>query len=254
MDYLPSKNFIKKILAISLVTLGWFYFFGEKNTSKQDLVEDSGGIIVFSRTGNNSSSNMDSVNSWGDLSKEKILENDSLASVTKGLNDNNILSGLERTAVNELNSFKGAKKSDYENYGKGLVAILKPYSTPGLPNEREITMEALSSGNATDLKNVAMMSQLHFVIAGELKKLKVPEEIKFKHLFLLNDIETLSYADQLMVNAFDDTKKGIDAINLYKSTTNRFINSIIDINKFFTEQNIDFSKNEKIKIYINGIQ
>ncbi|HRY62816.1 MAG TPA: hypothetical protein P5056_03555, partial [Candidatus Paceibacterota bacterium] len=154
----------------------------------------------------------------------------------------------------ELNSFRGATNSDFETYAKGLVVSLKPYARPDLPNEGDITLSALESGDADGLKNVLLMAQIHYAIANELKTLKVPEEIKFRHLFLINNIETLSYADGLMVNAFDDPKMGIEAVNLYQSATKGLMNSLADINDFFKTKGIVFSQDEKLKIYINTLQ
>ncbi|HRY62774.1 MAG TPA: hypothetical protein P5056_03335, partial [Candidatus Paceibacterota bacterium] len=73
MNYLPSKKFAQKVLAISLVALGWFYVFGIKNNnSNQNSTEDSGGIMTFFRTSNSSSPDMKEMGSWGDLSQEEV--------------------------------------------------------------------------------------------------------------------------------------------------------------------------------------
>lgn len=258
MNYLPSKKFTQKVLAIFLVTLGWFYFFGTKNNaSNQTMVEDRGGIIVFSRTNGTVSPNLGEAEDWGDLSQGNIIpKNSSLASITIPTkpNPDNLLEGLQRTGINSISSFADADKSDFENYGKELVTALKPYGNSNLPNEGQLVIESLGSGNHENLKTVGIMAQIHLAVAEELKKIKVPEEIKFRHLFLINNIETLSFVDQLMLGAFEDPKMGIDAVNLYNSTTASFMNSIIDINDFFTDKGIVFSKNEKIKIYINAVQ
>lgn len=258
MNYLPSKKFTQIVITMLVIVLGWFFLSSSINgINNDDSVVDNNGVMVFSKSNEGVSLDMERIDEWGDLSKNNgASENSSLSSITikKELGGKNILEQLNRTQITEIDSFDGAKTADFEEYGKTLVLAIKPYSNPNLPNEGELTLNALGSENSLLLKEVALMVELHNVVANDLRKMRVPEEIKFKHLFLLNDIETLAYADNLMLSAFENPTLAIDAVSLFKTTTRRFANSIIDINNFFAEKGIDFNKSEKIKIYINSVQ
>lgn len=257
MEYLPSKKFGQKVLALLIVTVGWFYFSG-KNTGSiinNNLAKDESGLMVFSRTTNTPEPDMARRDEWGNISENNTAQ--TVSSVRQNpltLGNDNILSGMTDTFASEIKTFSGTSKELYKNYGKKLVLALKPYSSSELPNEGEIAAKALGSGDYSELEKILAMGKLHAIVAINLKKIEVPEEIKFRHLFLIKNIEKLSFLDGILADAFEDPKRSINAIERHRVETNGLLDSVIDINNFFKEKAVDFTKDEKIMIYIKGIK
>lgn len=257
MEYLPSKNFIQKAAIGLLLFGGWFYFFGASNDQKivvintdaatqSDTKEETifGSTILGKMFGDTKA-----INDVGE-------RNDSTASATNAISStkNNILEDFKKITPREITSFSNATKADYENYGRELVSALKPYGNPELANEGELTIIAISSGDQNLLKKISETANIHMAVAENLQKIKVPDEIMFRHLFLINDIRKISYLDGMMLTTFENPEKVLDVVNKYKLATISFMNSIVDINDFFKEKGITFSEGEKIQIYINSVR
>jgi hypothetical protein len=256
MEYLPSKNFIQKAAIGLLLFGGWFYFFGADKNPKIITQNNISQITKNTTNAGNNPSMWEKIFGGNKDASEKTTKNNLLASVKNSVNlkEETVLSKFKKTTASDLNSFSGATRLDYENYGKELVAALRPYANPGLANEGEVTMNAIASGDHRLLQKVTETANIHLTVADDLQKIKVPEEIKFRHLFLINDIRKISYLDGVMLLSLENPSKAFEAVNQYKLATISFMNSIVDINDFFKEQGINFSEGEKIQIYINSVQ
>lgn len=267
MDYLPSKNFLFRVLALFLLFGGWFFFSGNNaggnskiNNKNIGTVEKNGGSLVFSK-------NQEKGNTSKDLSlaDEWKIENDNA-----GNNSINFLSAKNTANVsktniqnipqfkpykqNYLNIISGEGKEDIKKYAQNLVLAIKPYSLKNLPNEGYLAMQAIMTGNTEDLEKIAIMGQIHKVVSETLLEMEVPKEIAGLHLSLLNNTAKISFIDSVLAEAFENSSFVMSFVNDYKRETDSLVSNINKINKFFSDKNIQFGPDEKIRIYINNIE
>ncbi|MEI6296641.1 MAG: hypothetical protein WCO84_03275 [bacterium] len=245
MDILPGENFFKRVLILTLITGGYFYFSSGTRANitntENGTIQKIGNAVVFSRNKDSGSPKMNEINDLNIVSQNPET---STASVSNAINPNN----LTQLKLSDLNIDNNNTTKDLQTYAKNLSLALKPYSTDGIPNELDLMLQVAKNLDNTALNKIRLLSQFHALIAKDLSNIQVPSSAGWRHLNLTNNCLKISYLDSQIANNINDPKKLPLLLNDFQTETKLFISTINDLNQFFLDKKIIFNDNNAISI------
>lgn len=267
MEYLPSKKFLTRVLALFLALGGWFFFSGnnfiansEINNKNIGIVEKRDGTLVFSKN-QEKESLFAGLSASDDWSLENNNQEETQYLINKLATDKNeeiikesSLFDFKPYKKNDLNIITIENESVLQKYANDLASALKPYSLKGLPNEGFLAMQAIETNNFEDFKKIEVMGQIHKVVTETLLKMQVPNELSTRHLDLINSSAKISHIDSKLAKNYDNPGTILFNANEFKKSSEELVFSIENINLFFAKKEIGFGPDKQIDIYINLIR
>ena len=249
LEYLPSKQFVKRIVVLTLVLLGWFFIFG-RGSNSQKVAYNSSDLLAVESTPLAAAGDTSKFKGYVEFSEEpeKIRQE-----YVKTLNVAHTV--FELTLLDEQSS---KNIVILKKYGAEIKAALMPYQKPGRKVEPELALAALEKGNkvaaVSELTALAALRAEHEAVIAALLKISVPADAADIHLALVNTIARIAQLTENMENILEDPVRAISSAQEFAQEEKNLLANYESINKYFAGKGIMFTEGEQANLQIYDIQ
>lgn len=146
--------------------------------------------------------------------------------------------------VSDLNVTDDNSKTTLKKYGNDFISITELYSQDLNQNELIVFERMLRMENKEDAMYLKKSSEIYNMAIDKLIEIKVPNNLAFVHLDIINSYNIISNALSDMSSALDDPLRGMNGFAVYVAVTDMQIDLFKEIKNYFIENKIIFNANE----------
>lgn len=157
-------------------------------------------------------------------------------------------------ALADLRIIENPTKGDLRTYTADLKKALVRYSDPTLPNEVKTMLSAYEAGDPKDLLGIDSLIDLHNATLSDLTNVKVPSDVAFYHVTIMNAIKAIIATDFGMKKVFTDQDLALAATKAYTADVASLYNALQKISTLLQNKGIKITTAEELHIYLGFIE
>lgn len=170
-------------------------------------------------------------NALGTIEQEDFIEKITSANL-------NLEQNIQYLTLNDIKVISDSSKKTLQKYADELKKVFS--ENPTLRDDNVILKEALDNEDPKILDEIKSNTIFYKKFTDNLIGLEVPNELKNYHLDLINLFKQMTENTKQMIQVFEDPILGLVGAKSYSETTNKIINTSVELGKYFKEKNINF--------------
>lgn len=167
------------------------------------------------------------------------------SSLVTSVVENTLNTGLnKRYAISDLNIVNDNSAAALKKYGNDFISITQLYSQDLTEDELIVFERMLRTESAEDAAYLNESAAAYDAAADKLKSIKIPSDLSFIHLDIINSYSVASDALKDMGSALDDPIRGLNGFSVHTAATEAQIGFFKEIKNYFVKNGIVFGADE----------
>lgn len=147
-------------------------------------------------------------------------------------------------AISDLNVIDNNSETALKKYGNDFISITELYSQDLNQDELVVFERMLRIENKEDAMYLKKSSEVYNMAIDKLLNIKIPKDLAFVHLDIVNSYNIISNALSDMSSALDDPLRGMNGFAVYIAVIDAQIDFFKEIKNYFIKNKIIFNTNE----------
>lgn len=146
--------------------------------------------------------------------------------------------------ISDLNVIDNNSETALKKYGNDFISITELYSQDLNQDELVVFERMLRIENKEDAMYLKKSSEVYNMAIDKLLNIKIPKNLAFVHLDIVNSYNIISNALSDMSSALDDPLRGMNGFAVYIVVIDAQIDFFKEIKNYFIKNKIIFNTNE----------